>query len=153
MARLIATTVATVAVALTGVLTATAAPDEGLSPACADITGGGFSLVGGTLGGSLETADGTSCSSVRYTLNVTFVGPSGRTMERSQTVRGSDSAGVVLFTVHLPPSVTSACVYATTTTSSGALVDRAPDAGADDLECNGAGVVVTAGSGGGSTFN
>jgi hypothetical protein len=153
MRRLIAITVATVALALTGVLTATAAPDENLTPACADITGGGFTLVGGKLAGSLETADGTSCSSVRYTLNVTFTGPSGRTMERSQTVRGNDSSGLVLFTVHLPPSVTSACVYATTTTSSGAPVDRAPDAGADDAACNGAGVVVTGGSGGGSTFN
>lgn len=118
-------------------------PVGGVQPACADITGGGFSLNSGLVGGSIDTADGTSCRTITYTLYVIYTGPGGKQLTRSQSVKGSGTSGAVRFSVRIPPSVTSVDTYVTSSDASGEL-DRGPDSGT---------IPVTEGSGGGTGYN
>lgn len=130
MRRIGALTLAVFALALASGMTAYALPDENLQPPCADIVSGGFAVNNGAIEGSVDTADGTSCSTITYTLHATFTGPSGREQVRSQSVRGNDAPGIVRFTIHVPPSVTSGCAFVTTSGSSG-VIDSAPDSGCE----------------------
>jgi hypothetical protein len=136
------------AVAALGLATAGLAygdPVGGVQPACADLGGGGFSLTGGEVRGSLNISNGVlSCPSVTYTLYVIFQTPGGTTVTRSDSVKGTGTSDIVSgFSVRVPPFVTTVETYAESSNSSGVL-DRGPDSGT---------IPVAEGSGGGSGYN
>lgn len=113
-----------------------------VSPSCADITGGGFSLVNGVVGGSIDTLE-PSCQTVTYTLNVIYTNGSGNKQQmKSDSVQGNDTT-VVQLSVRVPGRVTVVDTFVTSTDASGVL-DRGPDEGT---------IEVSEGSGGGSGYN
>jgi hypothetical protein len=116
-----------------------------VSPQCADLGGGGFSLTGGVVSGSLQIDDEVnSCTSITYTLYVTFATPGGKLLTRSDSVQGNGTPVVGGFSIRVPVFVTSVESYATSTDASGSLLDRGPDTGT---------ITITSGSGGGSGYN
>jgi hypothetical protein len=141
MKRLLAAWLAILSLAGAGVAYAEDVP---VQPACADFTGGGgFTLENGVVSGSLDLAD-TSCTNIRYTLNVIYTNPGGIQLMRSQSVKGDGTSPIVFFSLRLPPSVTTVETYVESTDTAGTVLDRGPDTGT---------ISVTSGSGGGSGYN
>ena len=141
MKRLLAAWLAILSLAGAGV--AYAEDPNTVQPACADITGGGFTLENGVVSGSLDLAD-TSCTNIKYTLNVIYTNAGGRQLTRSQSVKGDATSPIVFFSLRVPPSVTTVDTYVESTNSAGTVLDRGPDSGT---------IPVSSGSGGGTGYN
>jgi hypothetical protein len=128
MKRLVIAWLAIVSLATAGI--AYAAPDDGtVSPACADLGGGAFSITDSAVSGSLTIYNGiTSCPSITYTLYVIFETPGGKLVTRSDSVEGNGTSDIVSgFSVRVPPFVTSVETYAASSDSTGTILDRGPD--------------------------
>lgn len=114
-----------------------------VQPPCADITGGGFTLMGGIVRGSIDTLE-PSCTTTTYTLHISYTNPGGRMFTKSQSVQGDGSSSVILFSIRVPGGVKSVDTFVTSTDASGAVLDRGPDEGT---------IPVADGAGGGTGYN
>jgi hypothetical protein len=138
MKRITGATLATLAAAFSLSVVAYAShtgDTETVTPACADIAGAGFSLTSGVLGGSVSIDDAAlepvaSCSSVTYTVYATWTTPGGKTLVRRESRQGDDvNEFVAGYSIRVPGNLTFVCVYVESTTSSGSVLDRAPNSG------------------------
>jgi hypothetical protein len=144
MRRLIPVAVAVVALGVGGAAYAMHTPDT--TVACADISSAGFSFDGGVVTGSIAINDGltNSCTTVTYTLHVTYSNPGGKVFTKTESIQGDGTSPLVEgYSVRVPGFLTLVETFVTSTDASGAVLDRGPNTGT---------IPVAEGSGAGSGY-
>ncbi len=152
MRRYLALAALALGLSLVAVMPAAAETPGTVSPACADIVGGGASYDGSAVTGSVRTA-APSCKSVVYTMVVYQYGADNTVSSiGSQSLRGDNSAAFVgVFSV--PATTPYVCVFFVSSRGSHVL-DVAPDSGCPTtLDTSLANTLVAGGAPGGIGYD